>query len=111
VGHIQLKPVSDALTAVSAAALFCIFFAVFSFAGGLGFGDVKFVSLICYALGFQKAVLACLLASLAGILFFGIVFAAKKKSKDERRRTKIPFAPFLSAGFCSVLGAQALEVL
>jgi prepilin signal peptidase PulO-like enzyme (type II secretory pathway) len=96
---------------ISALALFCVFFAVFHFAGGLGFGDVKFAALIGYALGFQKAVLACLFASLAGIIFFGVVFIITKQGKCERCRKKIPFAPFLSSGFCSVLGAQTLGVL
>jgi prepilin signal peptidase PulO-like enzyme (type II secretory pathway) len=94
-------------SAISALALFCIFFAVFHFMGGLGFGDVKFAGLIGYALGFQKAALACLFASLAGILFFGVLFLITR----ERRRAKIPFAPFLSSGFCAVLGAQVLGVV
>jgi prepilin signal peptidase PulO-like enzyme (type II secretory pathway) len=91
-------------SAISALVLFCIFFALFHFVGGLGFGDVKFTALIGYGLGFQKAVAACLIASLAGIIFLGVFYRGK-------RRTKIPFAPFLSLGFCSVLGAQVLGVV
>ncbi|GMO38052.1 MAG: hypothetical protein Ta2B_17740 [Termitinemataceae bacterium] len=99
------------MSAISAIALFGIFFVVFHFAGGLGFGDVKFTAVIGYALGFQKAVLACLLASFAGVLFFLVVFMIKKHSKIEMHSKKIPFAPFLSLGLCSVSSAQVLGVL
>jgi Flp pilus assembly protein protease CpaA len=83
---------------LSAIVLFALFFFMFRFFGGMGFGDVKYAGVIGYALGFQKALYACLLASIMGILFFFIIhFISRYKRKQIiKHKEKIPFAPFLS---------------
>lgn len=85
---------------VSAIVLFALFFLIFRFIGGLGFGDVKYAAVIGYALGFQKALYACLAASLMGILFFAVFYfiAPHNKKTVFKREQKIPFGPFLSFG-------------
>jgi prepilin signal peptidase PulO-like enzyme (type II secretory pathway) len=64
------------------------------FCGGLGFGDVKYAALLGYALGPERycaflgaAALSSLLIYAAGTFFWG-----------WGRKTKLPFAPFLSFG-------------
>ncbi|MGN0739522.1 MAG: prepilin peptidase [Treponema sp.] len=73
------------------------FFAVFYLAQavtkGLGFGDVKSASVIGYSLGFFRACTAFISASIAGILFFAVLRILK------RNDAKVPFAPFMLAGF------------
>ncbi len=85
---------------ISSIALFVLFFLIFKFLRGMGFGDVKYAGVIGYALGFPKALYACLIASLIGILFF-IVFhfiSQQRKNLNDKRERKIPFGPFLSFG-------------
>ena len=72
--------------------IFLIFFFIYKIKKGLGFGDVKYISALSYGFGFFPCVTGCILASVLGILYFGI-----KKLKGVYI-TKIPYAPFLSAG-------------
>ena len=86
----------------AAIVVFTLFFAVFYFSGGLGFGDVKFAAVLAYILGPGKALFAFLLASFCAILFFlpGMIFLHWAKD------TKVPFAPFLSLGAIVALTIQ-----
>ncbi len=76
----------------SAVVLFFIFLFIFKFTRGLGFGVVKFVSCLCFATGFFKALSACFCACLLGLLAFFIARIFYRKIK------RLPFAPFLTAG-------------
>ncbi len=69
---------------------FFMFFCIYRMYGGLGFGDVKFSAVLGYALGIPLLFVAFVLSS-----FLGIVYAAVCK---KAKKTKIPFAPFLSLG-------------
>ncbi len=62
--------------------------------GKLGMGDVKFAGLMGIFIGFPSWFVATALASVLGLLivYFGILCEIADK------HTKIPFAPFLSAG-------------
>ena len=60
----------------------------------LGMGDVKFAAFMGVFTGFPCWFLATLLASLLGIAFTIAAIAMGKLSRDSR----IPFAPFLTAG-------------
>jgi prepilin signal peptidase PulO-like enzyme (type II secretory pathway) len=69
-----------------------LFAAIYYFVGGIGFGDVKYAGIIGYALGTTKTCGALFLASLGGLIVFGIGVV-----RHWRRNTKLPFAPFLAA--------------
>ena len=88
------------MSLASAVALFTLFFITWRCSGGMGFGDVKYAGVIGYALGFQKALYACLAASLLGIVCFVVCycFSPHRKSGTLKKKTKIPFGPFLSCG-------------
>jgi leader peptidase (prepilin peptidase) / N-methyltransferase len=61
---------------------------------GMGWGDVKFVLFLGFALGFPLSLLGVFLGFLIGALFAIIlIFASKKKFGQT-----IPFGPFLSVG-------------
>jgi len=71
-----------------------IFYLIFRYSDGLGFGDVKYAGLLGYALGLEKSCIAFLFTAFSAILIyiFGIgVFRWE-------RSAKLPFAPFLSFG-------------
>lgn len=94
------------MSLASSAAVFLLFFLIFKLRGGMGFGDVKYAGVIGYVLGFQKALFACLAASLLGIAFFLVLHFVPihKKHIPFKREMKIPFGPFLSFGLilCSI---------
>lgn len=71
---------------------FLVFFLIYSFTDGLGFGDVKLISLIAYSSGFWNTCIISIVACIVGLIFFLIRFIQKKYI------LKIPFAPFLTAG-------------
>jgi prepilin signal peptidase PulO-like enzyme (type II secretory pathway) len=73
---------------------YMLFYFVYAYTGGLGFGDVKYAALLGYALGMEKACIAFFLTAIGIILMYiiGIWVFRWKKS------TKLPFAPFLSFG-------------
>ena len=79
---------------LSASVWFIIFYLVYRYSGGLGFGDVKYAALLGYALGLEKSGTAFLSTALGAILVYviGIGFLRWEKT------VKLPFAPFLSFG-------------
>lgn len=69
---------------------------VLHLAGGMGFGDVKLAGVLGATAGFlggAAVVLAVLLSFLAGGLFSAVLLWRRK------RRRRIPFGPFMLAGF------------
>ena len=89
---------------ISSIMLFLVFFLIFKYRGGIGFGDVKYAGVIGYALGFQNALYACLIASLTGIIFifiFRILIPRIRKTSSVMKR-KLAFGPFLSFGLVLV---------
>ena len=77
-----------------AAIVFVLFFAIYYFVCSMGFGDVKYAAVLAYGLGFKGIYAAIVFAVVSGLLFFliGNLFLGWNK------KTKIAFAPFLSAG-------------
>jgi prepilin signal peptidase PulO-like enzyme (type II secretory pathway) len=69
-----------------------LFAAIYYFTGGIGFGDVKYAGIIGYALGTTKTCGALFLASLGGLIVFGIGILRRWQCN-----TRLPFAPFLAA--------------
>ena len=61
---------------------------------GLGFGDVKYATAAGLLLGWQKLLLAVLLASVAG----AVVIVVANRIADAQKRKEYPFGPFLVAG-------------
>ena len=59
---------------------------------GLGGGDVKFAAVMGLFLGWQKLILAVLIASVTASV---VMLIAKRHSEDK----EFPFAPFLTSGF------------
>jgi len=78
-----------------------IFFLIYNYSGGLGFGDVKYAALLGYALGFEKSLVAFICTALSAILLYSIGIGVFRWTKTA----KLPFAPFLS------FGALAAEVI
>ena len=73
---------------------FLIFYLVYRFRGGIGFGDVKYAAFLGYALGLEKSCAAFLYTALAAITVYAVgtvVFGWNKSAK-------LPFAPFLGFG-------------
>lgn len=78
------------------AVFFFTVFAVTAFVTkGLGFGDVKTASVLGYSTGFLRGCIGFVFASIAGIIFFSALNILK------RENAKIPFAPFMLAGFAA----------
>jgi prepilin signal peptidase PulO-like enzyme (type II secretory pathway) len=67
---------------------------IFIFPGSFGGGDIKFASAMGFSLGLEQAIIALETALIAGTIS-GIIYAAAAKKSIK---SKIPFAPFLSAG-------------
>ncbi|MBR2938098.1 MAG: prepilin peptidase [Oscillospiraceae bacterium] len=61
---------------------------------GLGFGDVKYAAAAGLLLGWQKFILAMLLASVAGAVVMTVLNRVQKADKQ----TEHPFGPYLAAG-------------
>jgi prepilin signal peptidase PulO-like enzyme (type II secretory pathway) len=78
---------------------FLIFYAVFMLSGGIGFGDVKLAGLLGYAVGLDNMLSMCLVAA----LFCMLVYIPGIYIFRWNRMTKLPFAPFLSAGAVTVI--------
>ncbi len=74
---------------------------------GMGFGDVKLGILIGLMLGLTNGILALILAFIIGSIFAIILMALKKKNL----KAMIPFGPFLSLGFFTVIffGSNIIE--
>lgn len=71
---------------------FLIFNLIFFFKKGIGYGDVKYITLLAYVLPFYYVILSILIASLIALLFI-IIFRSQQK--------ELPFIPFLSIGLIS----------
>jgi len=79
---------------LSGIVVFLIFFAVYYFVRSMGFGDVKYAAVLSYGLGFKGVYVAIIIATMSCLFLF---FAGSLFLKWSRK-TKLPFAPFLSAG-------------
>lgn len=61
---------------------------------GLGFGDVKYAAAAGLLLGWQKLVLAMLIASVVGSIFM----ITANRIQNAEKHTEYPFGPFLALG-------------
>ncbi len=77
----------------SAALFFLLFFSVRLLTRGLGMGDVKLAAVLGFSAGFYRAVVSLIVACIAGIVLYPIIFF-KNKGK-----VRIPLAPFIAAGY------------
>ena len=84
-------------------AWFVIFYLIYRYSGGLGFGDVKYAALLGYALGLEKSCIAFLFTAFSAILIYIIGRGIFRWEKS----TKLPFAPFMSFG---ALAAEFFEI-
>ena len=73
---------------------FLIFYLIYLFRGGIGFGDVKYAAFLGYTLGLEKSCSAFLFTALAAITVYTIGIGVFGWSKSS----KLPFAPFLGFG-------------
>lgn len=74
---------------------------------GLGMGDVKLGGLLGLVLGFQAGASALFLAGLS----CGLVGLCLLAARRVKRRTLLPFAPFLGLGVVTVLAGQAMGMV
>jgi len=96
------QPLAVVVTRLATAlGVFLLFFAVWYFSGGMGLGDVKYAAVLGYLLGFDKIFQALVFTAFLSIAIYIVGILLFHWSKT----TKIPFAPFLSAGaIVSVMG-------
>lgn len=73
-----------------------MFYIVFKFTNGLGAGDVKLVFVLSFWFGFSKIIFSLIFACFFSLVFFLILYLLQKKKK------KLPFAPFVGLGFVIV---------
>ncbi len=97
-GAPPLAVVPAALGALISAAAYGLFLWALSIAGGMGMGDVKLAGVLGAAAGLIGPTAAVLSPVLAFVLG-GLVSAAILISRRGTRRTRIPFGPFMLAGF------------
>ncbi|MDR0455435.1 MAG: A24 family peptidase [Treponema sp.] len=71
-----------------------VFYFIYQYSGGLGWGDVKYAALLGYALGLEKSCIAFLFTAFSAIFIYGIGIGILGWKKSA----KLPFAPFLSFG-------------
>jgi prepilin signal peptidase PulO-like enzyme (type II secretory pathway) len=76
------------------AAAFLLFFVIYITTHGLGLGDVKYAGIIGYYLGFPRVLAGLLLASFTAVF----IWCAGHFLFQWDRKTKLPFAPFMSMG-------------
>jgi leader peptidase (prepilin peptidase)/N-methyltransferase len=74
----------------------------------IGFGDIKFMTMIGSVLGWKGVFLTTFTASLLGVLIGVPLVVVQKKSETAR---KIPFGPFLAIGasICLFFGQEILQ--
>lgn len=71
-----------------------IFYGLYAWTKGMGFGDVKFVLVMGWLLGYQRMIVGLFVAFILGALVgVGLISLKKKKMKQA-----IPFGPFLVMG-------------
>jgi prepilin signal peptidase PulO-like enzyme (type II secretory pathway) len=75
-------------------AVLLIFCAVWHFSKGIGMGDVKYAAVLGFILSPDRLILALLFTGILCIMIYSAGMLLFNWQKD----TKIPFAPFLSAG-------------
>lgn len=65
-------------------------------------GDIKLISIFSFSVGFFRSVFSLLFGTMAGIIVSLFLIDHKK----EREPEKIPFVPFITAGYftCEILG-------
>ena len=87
-----------ARAAISAAALFAIFFAIaFAYPAGMGFGDVKLAGVLGGLLGYVSWS-ALVVGGFAGFLLGAVVGAFMLALGGGGRKTAMPFGPFMILG-------------
>lgn len=75
---------------------FSLFLIIALITKGLGIGDAKLAAVIAFCSGFINTSIIFILASVAGLIFFSVLYLLKKRKK------KIPYAPFVTVGYiCS----------
>lgn len=89
VSDIYFSPTLVIPSLLRAACFFFMFNVIFLLKSGLGYGDVKYIALLAYALPFHHVIFTCLTASLTGLLFMAVSRSYHKG---------IPFVPFLTIG-------------
>jgi len=80
---------------------FLLFGSLWCYTQGIGFGDVKFASILGFFLGMENIVYAFFITACTGILIYLIGVLILQLPKN----TKIPYAPFLSAGALFAIGS------
>ena len=94
-----LVPIEEAI--LNSALGFILMFVIFKISrGGMGGGDVKLTAALAFWLGekiFSAIFFASIFAAVVALIFF---------VKDRNLKTKIPFAPFLSAGSLIIYFAE-----
>jgi leader peptidase (prepilin peptidase)/N-methyltransferase len=96
------------LLSVSAGAGYFLFLLILSLIGGVGMGDVKLAGVLGVTLGLVSTS-AALTGPLLGFLFGGFASAVLLIAGKAGRRSRIPFGPFMLAGFwVAVLGSVVL---
>jgi len=89
------QPYALIMARIAAAVIsFLLFGTVWFFSKGIGLGDVKYAALLGYLLGPESLIQAFFITALLSIIIYlmGIILFHWPKT------TKIPFAPFMSAG-------------
>jgi len=82
-------------------AVFLLFIAIWYFSRAMGLGDVKYATVLGYMLGLDHILPALIITAFLSITVYIAGILLLKWSKS----TKVPFAPFLSAGaIISVIG-------
>ena len=88
---------------MAAAFSFVLFGFVWCYTQGMGFGDVKYASVLGFFLGLENLVTACLISSCLAFCVYILGIYVSRIPKTAR----IPFAPFLSAGAIFAAGGGA----
>ena len=85
---------------------FCLFFFVYKFVGGMGYGDVKFSALLGFTLGIYGWFVAMFLAVVSAVCIFIFLYLKGRWTVE----TKIPFGPFISFGGVVVIVTRLLWI-
>ncbi|MGO4690903.1 prepilin peptidase [Glaciibacter sp. 2TAF33] len=86
------------LEALVAGAAYFIFLLLMNLAGGMGMGDVKLAGVLGLALGVISAA-AAVAGVMVAFLLGAVAGAAALLARGSGPRTRIPFGPFLLAGY------------
>lgn len=91
------------LSLIKSTIIFIVLFTVYKIVGGIGFGDVKLISILGYGFSLPNLYIMLLTASISGIIYI-LAIQKIKKTKD----IKIAFCPFIFSG---VLVSFLIEVI